>query len=230
MGRHPYAPADLVAESLQRAPNGSAPSPEPAHHLTPGLCLEPQLTPGAPSSPFSLHHTPHPQVCKLLPLSTPVVYLLSVAQVQSGVPATLLLLTPITVHTADKFLSSKSDHPKPCWGPPSVAPWCLDTRDQPLPLALVHTHPLGVPGTLLAVLHLRARAGPLPPAFILHSLPNPHSSSGSPPGREAGEGCSLFFEATQTFLSWPSFLGPPFLFCTSSVGHPGYWSRCYPDD
>lgn len=127
VGRHPYPPAALVALSLQRAPNGSAPSREPARHLAPGLCLEPQLTPGAPSSSFSPHHTPHPQVCKLLPLSTPLVYLLSMAQVQSGVPAALLLLTPITVHTADKFLSSKSDHPKPCWGPPSVAPWCLDS-------------------------------------------------------------------------------------------------------
>lgn len=127
-------PRYLTASRSQRIsifPHTCSPPPSTC---SPGRWLQPQRHLVA-SALLPLLTTPpatfaHPQVCKLTPSDHPS---------NPSPPRPGLQQPPHPpCHSQHccKFLSHTSEHLKPCWKPPSVAPWGPDTMTSPIP----HSH------------------------------------------------------------------------------------------
>lgn len=203
----PYLPPSLLSTSLHKFPRSLTGAP--------AATWRPLL-----SFPCSAHPTPHSLIHRSvsLHLLTTSIHLLSmpsmVQDASNSPPA-----TRVTPDTVGKFLSHKSHHLPPCWKLPSGVPWGPDP--QPSALALLPLGPLACTPTGSS-LHT-------PGCFTLACRGRPSSPSLMVCGTSIHPsdpclGGSLLCKARQTLLSGPSSSLLPFLFCTSSAGHPGY---CY---
>lgn len=140
-------------------PKGSTLSCSPPHIRSttraPADTWRPQLS--FLSLPHPYNTGTHPQGCQLTPSCHPS-NLSPFLDHGSRAPATLLLPRPlrITPHTADRFRSSKSDHPANLILLEAPFSGSLSGDPQRPASAPLPTHPLGVPCTRLGVLHLCA--------------------------------------------------------------------------